>query len=241
MESFKVAKIIKIINAIDALGLGFLLLIAFALQIGLHELPCPLCILQRVGILGIAFGFLLNVKFNLHPVHYALSLLAALLTALISIRQITLHILPGNPGYGFPFLGLHLYTWVFLLTVIIIAYIAILFSISPQYSELIDKKIKSKRFQSLAHIVFAVVFLIAIFNGISTYLETGAKSISQSPVKLALVEVIPLSALFFIYGACVLLAWLNKRHFAIVLFIFFLLATTLVFLYHATSQLHLQF
>lgn len=193
MEPFKVAKIIKILNAIDALGLCFLLLIAFVLQLVLHELPCPLCILQRIGILAIAFGFLLNVKFNIHPGHYTLSLLAALLTAAMSVRQIFLHVIPGDPGYGSSFFGLHLYTWVFLMCVGVIGYIAIIFSISPQYSDVPDSMLKSKPLQLLAHLAFAVVFLLTVFNGISTYLECGFKACPENPVKyeIQLVETHP--------------------------------------------------
>jgi disulfide bond formation protein DsbB len=181
MQSSEVIKIIKILNAFDALGLAFLLLVAFILQIGFHELPCPLCLLQRLGLLGIAFGFLLNVQFEIHPAHYALSLLSAILTASISVRQIFLHVIPGDPGYGLPLFGLHLYTWLFLLCVGVIIYISIIFSIAPQYTY--DKSNKTKGMQFLTHMVFAFVFLLAIFNGISTYLECGLKACPENPVK----------------------------------------------------------
>lgn len=193
VESFKVTKIIKVLNALDALGLGFLLLIALILQLILHELPCPLCILQRIGILAMAFGFLLNVKFNIHPGHYTLSLLAALLTAGMSVRQIFLHVIPGDPGYGSSFLGLHLYTWVFLVCVGVIIYIAIILSISPQYSEISSNILKSKTLQILAHLAFTVVFLLTVLNGISTYLECGFKPCPENPIKyeIQLVETHP--------------------------------------------------
>lgn len=184
MQSSKVIKIIKILNAFDALGLAFLLLVAFVLQIGFHELPCPLCLLQRLGILAIAFGFLLNVQFEIRPAHYALSLLSAILTASISVRQIFLHVIPGDPGYGPPLFGLHLYTWLFLLCVGVITYISIIFSIAPQYA--FDKSNgnnKTKGMQFLTHMAFAFVFLLAIFNGISTYLECGIKACPENPVK----------------------------------------------------------
>jgi hypothetical protein len=183
MEPFKVVRMLKILNALDVLGLGVLLLIAFILQISLHELPCPLCILQRIGILAIAFGFLLNVQFRIHTSHYTLSLLAALLTAAMSMRQIFLHVVPGAAGYGLPFLGLHLYTWVFLLCVAVIIYIAIIFSIAPQYANIHERKLKGKTLQILTHLAFAVVFLLAIFNGVSTYLECGFKECPDNPVK----------------------------------------------------------
>lgn len=183
IEPFKVVRILKILNAIDVLGLSVVLLIAFILQIGLHELPCPLCLLQRIGILGIAFGFLLNVQFRIHPGHYALSLLAALLTAAMSTRQIFLHVVPGESSYGLPFLGLHLYTWVFIFCVAVIIYIAIIFSIFPQYAEVENIKPKGKTLQVLTHLAFAVVFLLTIFNGISTYLECGFKACPDNPSK----------------------------------------------------------
>ncbi|WP_342227882.1 disulfide bond formation protein B [Rickettsiella endosymbiont of Rhagonycha lignosa] len=181
MHPSKVVKILKTLNAIDALGLAFLLLVAFILQIGYHELPCPLCLLQRLGVLAIAFGFLLNVQFKIRPVHYTLSLLSAMLTASICVRQIFLHVIPGDPGYGLPLLGLHLYTWLFLLCVGVIVYISIIFSIFPQYKY--DEPSKSKGMQLLTHAAFAVVFLLAIFNGISTYLECGIKACPENPVK----------------------------------------------------------
>lgn len=177
----EVAKIIKVLNAIDALGLAFLLLIAFVLQIRFHELPCPLCLLQRLGILAIAFGFLLNVQFEISPAHYTLSLLSAMLTAAICVRQIFLHVIPGDPGYGLPLFGLHLYTWLFLLCVGVIIYISVIFSISPQYEQ--DQSSKTKSMQLLTHTVFAAVFLLAIFNGISTYFECGIKACPENPVK----------------------------------------------------------
>lgn len=181
MKPSKVVRIIKALNALDALGLVFLLFIAFILQIRYHELPCPLCLLQRLGVLAITFGFLLNVRFKIRPAHYTLSLLAAMLTASICVRQIFLHVIPGDPGYGLPILGLHLYTWLFLLCVGIIIYISVIFSISPQYEY--DLRSKNKGMQLLTHIVFVLIFLLGISNGISTYLECGIKACPENPVK----------------------------------------------------------
>lgn len=181
MQPSSVVKTIKVLNAVDALGLAFLLLVAFILQIRLHELPCPLCLLQRLGVLAIAFGFLLNVQFKIRPIHYTLSLLSAMLTASISVRQIFLHVIPGDPGYGLPLLGLHLYTWLFLMCVGVIIYISIIFSIIPQYKY--DELSKTKGMQRLTHVAFAIVFLLAISNGISTYLECGIKACPEDPVK----------------------------------------------------------
>lgn len=48
---------------------------------------------------------------------YGLSVISAIAGASISIRQILLHIVPPDPGYGDPVFGLHLYTWALLVFV----------------------------------------------------------------------------------------------------------------------------
>ena len=84
---------------------------AFAAQLVLGELPCPLCLLQRVQFAMLAIGPILNIRHGPRPSHYAASLLTAALGAVVAARQILLHILPGDPGYGSALFGHHYYTW----------------------------------------------------------------------------------------------------------------------------------
>ena len=77
----------------------------------LHELPCPLCLLQRILFAVLAVGPILNMRFGPRPSHYALSLLAAVAGFVVSTRQVLLHIMPGDAGYGSALLGYHYYTW----------------------------------------------------------------------------------------------------------------------------------
>ena len=86
----------------------------FAAQLALGELPCPLCLLQRIQFAMLAIGPILNLRFGPRPSHYALSLLAAVAGAAFAARQVLLHILPGDPGYGSALLGYHYYTWAFI-------------------------------------------------------------------------------------------------------------------------------
>lgn len=181
MESLRITQIIKILNALDVLGIGIILFIAFLLQFTLKELPCPLCILQRIGMLGIAFGFLLNVRYKIHPGHYTLSLLATVLTAFIALRQIVLHIIPGTGAYGAPILGLHLYTWVFILCVVAIVYISLLLSVSLQYHGRIERK-PHRAFRILSYCAFVLLLGMAISNAISTYLECGFAECPDNPI-----------------------------------------------------------
>ena len=83
-------------------------------QLWLGELPCPLCLLQRIQFAMLAIGPILNIRFGPRPSHYAVSLLTAAAGAGFAMRQILLHIMPGDPGYGSALLGYHYYTWAFI-------------------------------------------------------------------------------------------------------------------------------
>ena len=50
----------------------------------------------------------------------------------MSVRQIELHILPGDPGYGEPFLRLHLYTWAFITFAIVMIYVGVMLALMPR-------------------------------------------------------------------------------------------------------------
>ena len=55
---------INILNILGLFGLSVILLMGLVLQIVLNELPCPLCLLQRIGFVMVMFGLMLNVKYG---------------------------------------------------------------------------------------------------------------------------------------------------------------------------------
>lgn len=116
----------KLLNIFDLIAICGILLVAFYIQLFWQEEPCPLCLLQRLGMIGIGIGLLMNLKFGINSKHYALALLSALFGGAVAIRQILLHIIPGESAYGSPIFGLHLYTWSFIGFVFMIFYIAVL-------------------------------------------------------------------------------------------------------------------
>src|SRR5436190_17042819 len=99
------------LNALGLYGIALVLLVAFGAQLLLHELPCPLCLLQRNQFAMLAIGPILNIRFGPRPSHYGLTLLTAAAGAGFAMRQMLLHIMPGDPGYGSALLGYHYYTW----------------------------------------------------------------------------------------------------------------------------------
>lgn len=117
----------RLINVLALLALIGVLAGSLHLQFGVGEQPCPLCLVQRSAMIGLAVGPLMNLLWGIRARHYALSILAAVVGAAGSTRQILLHIAtPGDPGYGPAVAGLHLYTWAFVTFVVGIVGCAIL-------------------------------------------------------------------------------------------------------------------
>ena len=116
------------------------MLSAFFIQFVKGEFPCPLCMLQRYGMilstLGALFIIMQARRGLLTTARYAqglgLGLIGVLAGASVSVRQIELHILPGDPGYGEPFLRLHLYTWAFVTFAIVMIYVAVMLFLMPR-------------------------------------------------------------------------------------------------------------
>lgn len=115
------------------------LLGAFTIQFVAGEFPCPLCMLQRYGMILSTIGALWVVmqarRGELTPVRYAqglgMGVLGAAAGALVSVRQILLHIKPGDPGYGSPVMGMHLYTWALITFYVVILFVAIIAMLAP--------------------------------------------------------------------------------------------------------------
>jgi hypothetical protein len=95
--------------------------------------------LQRYGMILSTIGALWIImqarRGELTPVRYAqglgMGILGAAAGALVSVRQILLHIKPGDPGYGEPVLGMHLYTWALITFYVVILFVAVVSMLAP--------------------------------------------------------------------------------------------------------------
>jgi len=168
------------LNVLAVCGIILLLALTFGFQFVLKELPCPLCILQRVGFLVISIGFLLNLRYGLRPSHYALVLLGALFTAFVALRQVALHIVPGTGAYGSSIFGMHLYTWSFIVSMLIVIFTTIILGFDIQY---IKPKVKQERFKPIVHLAFALVLVLAVSNFVSVMAECGLGSCPENPTQ----------------------------------------------------------
>ena len=126
--------IMRLLNLAALIGLLVVLGGSLLLEFGKGEMPCPLCLVQRSGMFGLAVGPMLNLLWGMRPAHYAISILAAVAGGAGSVRQILLHIAtPGDPGYGPAVLGYHLYTWAFITFAIGVAGCALLLLFRGQF------------------------------------------------------------------------------------------------------------
>ncbi|PRY96864.1 disulfide bond formation protein DsbB [Jezberella montanilacus] len=177
-QSIAVSGTTVFVNLCGLLGMCVSLLVAFYYQLVLSELPCPLCLLQRVGIILMGMGFLFNVQMGIKRAHYSMVILGCLVTAAIGIRQVFLHILPGDAGYGSAFLGLHFYTWSVLASVITLISVALMLVVDDK--DLI--KIQLPVFTGLNKAVTWLFVGLIAMNLVSTVLECGAGQCDDNPV-----------------------------------------------------------
>lgn len=173
------------LNALALAAVCGSLLEAFYWQIFFNELPCPLCQLQRVALTLAGIGMMLNVRFGPSSVHYAIILASALGGAAASVRQILLHIEPGDAGYGSTLFGLHFYTWGFISFLIMMVFCAVMLcldrnQLSAPRVQLSSASQVNKR---IATLLIGLFFLIAAANLISAIMVCQFGSCPDNPTQ----------------------------------------------------------
>jgi len=170
------------LNLFFTAGICIPLIGAYWIQFGHGEFPCPLCLLQRLAMFGIALGAMLNLRFGVRTSHYAISLLSAMFGAAVSTRQILLHIVPGNPngpGFGSPFLGLYLYTWALIIFLITIGLIGLMMLFEKHFDQ--KRTGEPQPMTRPIKVVCGLVILLAAGNVFSTFLMCGLKPCPDNP------------------------------------------------------------
>ena len=174
------------LNALGLYAIATVLAAAFAAQFLLHELPCPLCLLQRIQFTMLAIGPILNIRHGPRPSHYAMSLLAAIAGAAFATRQVLLHIMPGDPGYGSALLGFHYYTWALIGFCIAIVAIAVVLLFDSQFKS--DDMTQPAKPGAFAHVAIWLVIALTAANVLSTLIECGFGACPDNPVDYELLK-----------------------------------------------------
>ncbi|QWG11400.1 disulfide bond formation protein B [Bradyrhizobium sediminis] len=175
------------LNALGLYAVALVLTAAFAAQLLLHELPCPLCLLQRIQFAALAVGPILNVRFGPRPSHYALSLFAAAAGFAFSTRQVLLHIMPGDAGYGTALLGYHYYTLALIGFAVAIVLIAVILLFDRQF-ERDGAEVQPVAPGPFATVAVWLVIALTALNVASTLLECGFGACADNPLDYELLK-----------------------------------------------------
>ena len=156
------------------LVLAAILTTAMTLQYVYGELPCPLCLLQRVAMFGVCFGIILHFQNGYSVRNTGLSLLFALFLLVVSVRQTLLDIYPrpGHSYIGTAVLGLHMPVWSILIGLAILLAFAIKLAVLGGGEHLREARPSLVLSKTAGLLSLYVVALCAI-NFVSVILQCG--------------------------------------------------------------------
>lgn len=178
------------LNALILLGISGILTFALVDQFALGDLPCPLCLLQRVGFVLAGFGFALNILFGPQPSHYGVAILGACVGAGVATRQILLHIVPGSGTYGDALFGLHFYTWALIAFCLIILACALLLLFEDQFRPTpgMAKRVGWRGATGLGIVALFCFSLLTLINAGSTFAECELGLCPDNPESYELLD-----------------------------------------------------
>jgi disulfide bond formation protein DsbB len=166
------------------LTLAAILTVAMVLQYYGGEIPCPLCLLQRVAMFGVCFGIILHFRNGYSARNDGFAMLFALLLLIVSARQTLLDIAP-RPGHsytGSAILGLHMPVWSVVIAVAILLAFAIKFAVLG--GEQLQDSQPSPTLGRLARLLSLYVIAICLINFVSVIVQCGAGACHTFEYKL---------------------------------------------------------
>ena len=149
---------------------------AMVFQYALGELPCPLCLLERLALFGIAFGLMQQFRHGVSYQNTGIALLFALLLVIVAERQTLLDIYPrpGHAYIGSAVFGLHMPVWS------VIIGLTVLFALAAKLAVLGgDRDLERHRaaefplLDRLATAVALYLILLCLINLVSVILQCG--------------------------------------------------------------------
>jgi disulfide bond formation protein DsbB len=161
------------------LAIAFILIAALVMQFVFSELPCPLCLLQRIAFLGMSFGVILNLRIGYSIRHEGLTMIMTILVLIISVRQTLLDIYPrpGHQYIGTAIFGLHMPVWSIVFSMLFLLAYAFRFSILGYGDYLSRARTElNPTIQLISTILIWVIISICAINLLSSFVQCGLAS-----------------------------------------------------------------
>ena len=149
---------------------------AMTLQYAKGELPCPLCLLQRVALFGVCFGIMQNFRSGFSYQNTGFSLLFAILLLIVSVRQSLLDIYPrpGHEYIGSAIFGIHMPVWSIIIALCLLIAFAAKLAVLGGDEHLRDHRVTSfPGLDRVASVISLYVIALCAINLVSVVLQCG--------------------------------------------------------------------
>jgi disulfide bond formation protein DsbB len=159
-----------------ALAIAGILTAAMTLQYAKGELPCPLCLLERVALFGVCFGIMQNLRHGFSYRNTGYSMLFAIFLLVVSVRQSLLDIYPrpGHAYIGSAIFGIHMPVWSIIIALTLLTAYAVKLAILGGDESLRDADVGTfPVLRRLADILGVYLIAICLVNLVSVVLQCG--------------------------------------------------------------------
>jgi disulfide bond formation protein DsbB len=149
---------------------------AMTLQYAYGELPCPLCLLQRVALFGVCLGIMLNFRRGFSYQNTGFSLLFTIFLLIVSVRQSLLDIYPrpGHEYIGSAVFGIHMPVWSIIIALALLIAYALKLAVLGGDDHLREDDIQSfPVINRLASLLSVYVILLCLINLVSVVIQCG--------------------------------------------------------------------
>ncbi len=156
------------VNALGVLLISLVLVFTYMDEVRHGLTLCTLCIMQRMALFGVATGACLNLRFGRRTSHYAIAIGAAMAGAMVTARQILLHVATAPAAHDDLSHHISAHGWVLTTFVLLIA--------AGAFLVLLDRGLPARRGRRLSALGMTALFIIslmALVNGLSTWLVCG--------------------------------------------------------------------
>jgi disulfide bond formation protein DsbB len=159
-----------------ALAIAGILTAAMTLQYAKGELPCPLCLLERVALFGVCFGIMQNLRHGFSYRNTGYSMLFAIFLLVVSVRQSLLDIYPrpGHAYIGSAIFGIHMPVWSIIIALTLLTAYAVKLAILGGDESLRDADVGTfPVLRRLADILGVYLIALCLVNLVSVVLQCG--------------------------------------------------------------------
>jgi len=163
----------RLVLLLVAAVLSAVLTAAMVMQFAFGEIPCPLCLLQRVAMFGCCFGLFRQLRGGDSERGGGIALLFALLLLVVAARQSLLDLVPrpGHAYIGTAVFGLHMPVWSVLIGVALVLALSLRLTLFGDQRILLEAE--RPALARAARLLQLYLVLICAINLVSVVLQCG--------------------------------------------------------------------